>query len=156
MTEHHGSANPIFDAVAMERLTCAAVPPILCWRRTFPGLPDQPKEARDFAGFLADDHVRASDVRLVTSELATNTLRHTRSGLPGGLFIVDVRRSRRGLAIAVVDQGGPSQPTLRPTGHSLDALTESGRGLFTVEAYATWWAWRGDERSRTVTAFFWD
>jgi serine/threonine-protein kinase RsbW len=156
MAENPGNESPIFESLAMERLACAAVPPVMCWRRAFRGLPDQPREARDFAGFLVADHARASDVRLVTSELATNTLRHTRSGLPGGLFLVDVRRSRRGLAVAVVDQGGLNKPMLRPVEATLDALTESGRGLYTVEAYATWWTWRGDERSRTVTAFFCD
>jgi hypothetical protein len=45
---------------------------------------------------------------------------------------------------------------LRPVEHTIDALTESGRGLYTVARYATWWTWHGDERSRTVTAFFWD
>ncbi|HEU5159285.1 MAG TPA: ATP-binding protein [Streptosporangiaceae bacterium] len=130
---------------------CGEAWPIMCRRRVFPGTSEQVRAARDFIRSLLADHSCADDILLVVSELVSNATRHSRSGLPGGLVVIEVRRWRRWLAVAVIDQGGPSEPVMRPPA---DPLSEGGRGLPTVDACARWWCWRGDTRGRTVTAFF--
>jgi serine/threonine-protein kinase RsbW len=141
-------------SVALDRLAGKDVLPVLCWRRTFPGTPEQGTHARGLVRAVLGGHPHLDDILLVASELFANAVRHTRSALPGGLVVMEIRRWRRGVAVAVVDQGGPSEPVLRPIDETADALCEYGRGLATVEAYATWWKWRGDSGGRTVTAFF--
>src|SRR5918999_3541810 len=93
--------------------TCADALP-MCWRRAFPGTPEHGSQARGFVRSLLGDHPLLDDVLLVTAELFANAVRHSRSARPGGLVIVEIRRWRRGVAIAVVDQGGPGEPAPRP------------------------------------------
>ncbi|MGH8883323.1 MAG: ATP-binding protein, partial [Stackebrandtia sp.] len=93
------------------------------------------------------------DVRLVLDELVVNTLRHTRSGAPGGRFAVKVRRDVAGVTVWVADEGGPSEPRVRDLTPE-STFAESGRGLFTVDALAAHWSWQGDARGRTVRATF--
>jgi hypothetical protein len=138
----------------MVRLACDDVLPVMSWRRAFPGDPKQGKRARDFARVLLVDHPRVADILAVIAELFANAVCHSASGSPGGLVVLELRRWRRGVAVAVIDQGGPTEPVVRTVDETLDALAEGGRGLLTVGAYATWWCCRGDSRGRTVTAFF--
>ncbi|WP_378062975.1 ATP-binding protein [Actinomadura yumaensis] len=137
-----------------DRLACGDFLPVMCWRWGFPGRPDQVAQVREISRPLLAGHPLEGDILLVLSELLSNAIRHTRSARPGGLVVTEVRRWRRGVAVAVIDQGGPNEPVLRTAGETLDAFAEGGRGLLTVDAYATWWRWHGDARSRTVTAFF--
>ncbi|MBA9004813.1 ATP-binding protein [Thermomonospora cellulosilytica] len=120
------------------------------WRRTFPGEADQAAAARRFAAALLPDCPFLDDVLLVVAELAGNALRHTRSGRPGGRFTVEIRRHGALVAVAVTDQGGPTEPSITEAG----PLAESGRGLHTVSACASHWTWSGDRAGRTVTAVF--
>src|SRR4051812_30458687 len=114
------------------------------WRRTFPGHPDQARPARHFVAFLLSGCSLADDAVSVTGELVANALRHTYSGKPGGLFIVEVRRWYGGAAVSVTDQGGPNEPTIRaPT-----ETAESGRGLHTINVLTDRWCWTGDASSR--------
>jgi anti-sigma regulatory factor (Ser/Thr protein kinase) len=141
-------------SAALARSSCADVLPVMCWRRAFPGLPEQGTQARGLVRVLYGGHPLLDDIVLVASELFANAVRHSRSALPGGLVLMELRRWRRGVAVAVIDQGGPSEPVSRPVGETAEALCDGGRGLATVEAYASWWKWRGDASGRTVTAFF--
>ena len=120
------------------------------WRRTFPGRADQARSARDFVAFLLAGCAPADDAVLAVAELVANTLRHTRSALPGGEFVVEVRRWCSGISIGVTDQGGASEPEARDA----DDLAESGRGLKTVAMLASRWDWTGDTNGRTVIAVF--
>jgi anti-sigma regulatory factor (Ser/Thr protein kinase) len=138
-------------AEAMTWPACGQVLPVMYWRRVFPGSSEQVRAARDFVRSLLADHSRGDDILLVSSELVSNASRHSTSGLPGGLVVLEIWSWRRWLALAVIDQGGPSEPVVR---QPIDPLSEGGRGLLTVDACATWWCWRGDARGRTVTAFF--
>ena len=53
--------------------------------RSFPGTPEAVSAVRAWvAGFVPGSAV-ADDVALITSELVTNAVLHTASGLPGGL-----------------------------------------------------------------------
>lgn len=113
---------------------------------SFPGTPDSVAAARRFvAGVLracpqADAPEEMVDrAELIVSELATNAIRHTRSGEPGQTFRVHVYTDARGLHVQV--------HTLAPhRGHSVpravscrDPWAEHGRGLLLVDRLATAW-----------------
>jgi serine/threonine-protein kinase RsbW len=122
----------------------------LCWRRTFPGRPDQAHPARDFVAFLLTGCTLVDDAVYAAAELVANALRHTRSALPDGLIVVEVRRWPCGMSVGVTDQGGAGEPAVREA----DALAESGRGLKAVASLASHWDWTGDANGRTVIAVF--
>ncbi|MCW2948699.1 MAG: putative anti-sigma regulatory factor, serine/threonine protein kinase [Actinoallomurus sp.] len=122
----------------------------LVWRRSFPGLAEYVRRAREFVGFLLADLPDVDDVILVVSEFAANALRHTASAQPGGRFLLEVRRWRDGAAVALTDQGSHKVPTIPEP----DDLCECGRGLQTVRALASEWHWTGDRGGRTFTATF--
>lgn len=126
-----------------------------CWRREFPGRPEQARELRRYLTRILADCRFLDDVLLGADELAVNTLRHTRSGLPGGRFTVGIRRwgcgeAQERVAITVEDQGGESEPAVRPA----DGYAESGRGLLTLSRTAHSWGWFGNAAGRTVCAVF--
>ncbi len=123
---------------------------VLIWRRSFPGLAEHVRQAREFAGFLLADLPRVDDVVLVVSEFAANALRHTASARPGGRYLLEVRRWRDGASVSLTDQGSHKVPTIPEP----DDMSECGRGLQTVGALATEWHWSGDCRGRTFTAAF--
>jgi anti-sigma regulatory factor (Ser/Thr protein kinase) len=136
------------------------------WRREFPGTADQIRQVRVFAAALLADCPFLADILLGVDELAVNTLRHTRSGEPGGCFSVELRRwygvlqaggkETELVAVSVQDQGGQGEPVSDP--RDLDDeefwLAESGRGLWTVARTAAGWGWFGNATGRTVTALF--
>jgi anti-sigma regulatory factor (Ser/Thr protein kinase) len=138
----------------MTTLTTATYDPVpsdaMCWRRSFPGRADEGHAVRQFATVLLGSCELTDDLVQVLAELFGNAVRHTHSGRPGGLVLVEIRRWTGGAAISVTDQGGPNHP--RPG--LPDPLAECGRGLYTVGAYATSWGWHGSTHSRTVTAVF--
>ncbi|GAA1862805.1 ATP-binding protein [Actinomadura bangladeshensis] len=122
----------------------------LRWRRAFPGEPVQARAARRFTAMLLDGCPLLDDVLLAVDELVVNALRHTKSGQPGGTFTVEITRWDGAVAVAVTDEGAPSEPVV--TDAADDA--ESGRGLRTVSLMAAGWGWFGNDRSRTVAAVF--
>ncbi|MEO3782287.1 ATP-binding protein [Actinocorallia sp. B10E7] len=132
-----------------------------CWRREFPGDPEQARAVRRFVGALLADCPFADEVLLGCGELVANTVRHTRSGLPGGRFTVEVRRWRGTcgaydketelVALCVSDQGGDGEPN---TSFPEDEYSETGRGLWTVAQTAASWGWFGGPAGRSVCAVF--
>lgn len=95
-----------------------------------PGQPETLALARAWVlGLLPTGCPRADDVALVVSELATNAVIHSASGMPGGVVDVLVDIELDAVAVAVVDQGPALVPAMRPDG-------ESGRGLQIVTALA--------------------
>lgn len=121
----------------------------MCWRRTFPGHPEQGRPAREFTAYLLSGRALAGDPVSTVAEFVVNALRHTRSASPGGHFTVEVRRWPSGISIGLTDQGGTSEPAVREP----DPI-ESGRGLTTVAALARHWDWTGGSSGRTVIAVF--
>ncbi|MDN3354633.1 ATP-binding protein [Actinomadura sp. DC4] len=123
---------------------------VLIWRRSFPGLPEHVRKAREFTGFLLADLPRVDDIVLVVSEFAANALRHTASARPGGHYLLEVQRWRHGASVALTDEGSHKVPRVPEP----DDMSECGRGLQTVRALATEWHWTGDAHGRTFTAAF--
>jgi serine/threonine-protein kinase RsbW len=119
------------------------------WTRCLPGLPASITEARRFVtSYLREfSPGLAMTAELAVSELATNALKHSRSGEPGGMlwvtvtvFFGDVVR------IAVTDQGGPGRPVVLTAAES----AECGRGLQLLAATVKDWGHHGDGHGRTV------
>jgi len=125
---------------------------VLIWRRSFPGLAEHVRRAREFTGFLLADLPDVDDVVLVVSEFAANALRHTASARPGGRYLLEIRRWRAGASVSLTDQGSHKVPTVPEP----DDMAECGRGLQTVRALAAEWHWTGDCRARTFSATFTD
>ena len=119
-----------------------------CWSRCFPGQPCEISAARAYLAEVvgqAGCRELADDACLLVSELAGNAVLHTRSGSPGGSFVVAVESCSDGLRISVTDQGGQDVPQVLH-----EEREESGRGLSIVEALARRWDAYGDRESRTV------
>jgi anti-sigma regulatory factor (Ser/Thr protein kinase) len=117
--------------------------------RVFLGTPDQIRAVRGYVRTGFAGHAAAQDAELVASELATNAVSHSASGLPGGIFLVHLARLSPGdVAIIVTDQGGTDHPRLPDAG--LDS--ESGRGLAVVHALSSLLASSRDDRYHSVLA----
>lgn len=141
------------EAAAAAVMMCRQVEhgfrPPMVWRWPFAGRNEEAATARRFVRFLLHGFPGVDDVEQVAGELIANALTHTRSGAPGGRFVVEVRRWPDSVALTVLDLGGPNDP--RPGD---GAVAENGYGLLTVRALAAWWGWHGDARGRAVTAIF--
>ncbi|MFL1433043.1 MULTISPECIES: ATP-binding protein [unclassified Nocardiopsis] len=103
---------------------------------------------------------------LLGGELATNAIRHSLSGRPGGTYTLLVHRNRDGLRLACRDRGGlrtrdahlkPGKNNLTPPadfepepGSESEPASESGRGLALVDALASAWGDNGNAEFRTV------
>jgi len=114
-------------------------------RRVFPGRPDQVACARRFISQVLTRCPAAADAVLLTSELVTNTLQHTRTGA-GGDFEVIACHSRSGIRVTITDDGSRAAPV--PAPHP--TLATCGRGLALVGALSARWGQQGDERGRAV------
>ncbi len=98
---------------------------------------------------------RAFALVVVVSELTTNALTHSASGLAGGHIRVEMEQlTTRLVRIAVTDDGPrPGQPIHFPELRSEgDVLAACGRGLRLVELLSTNWGWEG-EPGRPLTVW---
>jgi serine/threonine-protein kinase RsbW len=114
-------------------------------RRSFPGCPDQVAQARDFTRRTLGPCPVTEDAVLLVSELVTNALRHTATGL-GGRFDVTILGDDSSVMIAVTDNGSDKVPVCGATGPE----DMSGRGLELVESIADRWGHCGGRHGRTV------
>jgi anti-sigma regulatory factor (Ser/Thr protein kinase) len=106
-----------------------------------PGKDHSVPVARHFVGraLMAVGHQSVDDAQLVTSELFTNAVIHTRSGRPGGLVGVEVLAIGDEFArIEVVDEGAAVLPHLRAP---RDGGCH-GRGLHLVDQMSERWGMR--------------
>jgi hypothetical protein len=117
------------------------------WRRTFPGEPRQLGELRGWIASLLPPRPPRDDVTSVADELASNAIRHTRSGNDGGLFTVEITRHGPLVRVTVTDEGAPHGPALVD-----DPDSEHGRGLVVVNALAVRAGVHGDCHGRRVWA----
>ncbi|NRQ32159.1 ATP-binding protein [Nonomuraea sp. NN258] len=115
----------------------------------FPGVPSQVSRARGLVtAALGRDHPLYDDCVLLTSELATNAILHSRSG-SGGSFTVAVRSSDTLVRVAVVDGGSDGPPCVCRTGSDAGQAT-SGRGLPLIEALSHRWGFTRENGSTAV------
>jgi anti-sigma regulatory factor (Ser/Thr protein kinase) len=117
------------------------------------GLVERVRVVRSFVGaVLGPEHPCGDDAMLLASELFTNSLRHSSSGLPGETVTVTVTvtvtAGAGAVRVEVADRSGPGAPELRRAGED----AEDGRGLGIVERLAERWGWRR-RGGRTVTWF---
>ena len=100
-----------------------------------PGVPESVREARAMVRRQIGRRRAAEAAALAVSELATNAIAYTRSGLPGGTFAVSVQDVPGGVVIRVCDQGARAEPVLADP----EPGAEHGRGLLIVAAVAEEW-----------------
>jgi anti-sigma regulatory factor (Ser/Thr protein kinase) len=108
-----------------------------------PGRAAQVREARTFIAKTLADHGLCHEVAcMLASELVTNSLKHSDSGLPGGAVTIAVTIERDTAAggaalIEVTDNGGRAEPVLRDA----DPFAVCGRGLQLVDAMSDDWGY---------------
>ena len=114
-------------------------------RRMFPGTLEEVASARAFVRQNIQGCPLADDAILLTSELCTNALQHSRSG-NGGAFDVVVYNRPGWLRIDVRDDG----PVGAPGRETREDSPENGRGLGIVASLAHSWGQYGDEYGHTI------
>ena len=139
--------TPAFSAGSAASGAAASRPAARSLRRTFRGEPGQVPLARDFVfRYLNGRHCPAGavqDILVCATELAANAVVHSRSGLPGGHFSVEVACAGQSVSVAVEDSGGLWAE--RDHG-GIDA--ECGRGLHVVSALSADMGITGDASGR--------
>lgn len=140
--DHHVGHDPNDDRNA-------AVPEAT--RRRFPGLPSQISYARRFVERQLAASPELITATLLTSELATNAIRHSASGCDSGKFEVCVEQTPGWARVEVRDLGSTTEAP-QPQHRDPYDTAENGRGLDLVEALASKWGTepRRDGRGRQV------
>lgn len=113
------------------------------------GVGERARVVRAFVGaVLGPEHPCEDDAVLLASELFSNSVQHSSSGLPGETVTVTVTARADAVRVEVADRSGRGVPELRPAGRD----AEGGRGLGLVAELAARWGWRR-RGARTVTWF---
>jgi serine/threonine-protein kinase RsbW len=85
----------------------AVRPRATVFERTYLGTMEQVRDVCADMTAITDGYALSDDLVLITSELATNAIRHSRSGRPAGEFTVRVTLYPYDYAwVEVIDQGG--------------------------------------------------
>jgi anti-sigma regulatory factor (Ser/Thr protein kinase) len=115
---------------------------------TIPGRPDQVATARAFVSRTLSSHRIGADndaATLLTSEIVTNAIQHTKSGVDGGTVTIVVIGVPRGVLVEVIDGGSAGVPTVKG-----DLYAAEGHGLFLVQHLAAQWGYLRDPAGTTV------
>jgi anti-sigma regulatory factor (Ser/Thr protein kinase) len=115
---------------------------------TLPGRPEQVGLARAFvARTLGANEVGADDdaATLLTSEIVTNAIQHTKSGVGGGTVTIVVIGVSRGVLIEIIDDGSAGTPVVKG-----DLYAAEGHGLFLVQQLAAQWGYLRASTGTTV------
>lgn len=117
-------------------------------RLTLAGLPQNVRPARRFvADTIGSTHRQCDTAVLLTSELVTNAIAHSRSGRSGGTLELVVSATCSGLLVSVTDDGCETGlPAITTPGGT------SGNGLVLVDSLSDGWGYRCDS-GRTVAWF---
>jgi anti-sigma regulatory factor (Ser/Thr protein kinase) len=100
---------------------------------------------------LLDGFPLVDDVILCVCELATNAVRHSRSGGPGGRFVVRTEiHDGEYVWAEVEDQGGTWPGKAEGTACAESEDDQRGHGLDIVAALASEWGIDGDRTSRVA------
>lgn len=120
----------------------AEQPGVTC-ARAFAGLPESVSAARCWVAGLVPGSSAAGDTALLTSELVTNAILHSASGLPGGQVTVNVRAQHGMVRVDVTDQGElpPCFPRHRGLGQGL-AIVAALAAVFGADGTDRWFALR--------------
>jgi anti-sigma regulatory factor (Ser/Thr protein kinase) len=115
---------------------------------TIPGRPEQVGLARAFvAQTFSSKQIQADcdAATLLTSEIVTNAIQHTRSGGDRGTVTVVVIGVTHGVLIEIIDDGSAGSPVVKG-----DLYAAEGHGLFLVQHLATEWGYLKDSAGTTV------
>lgn len=108
---------------------------------TIAGRPERVAAARAFASaVLGRQHPAGETAVLLVSDLVTNSVRQSASGLPGRMVTVTVLSGGDVTRVQVTDLSGITVPALRP----VVSGTTGGRGLHLVDALAARWGFEQD------------
>jgi anti-sigma regulatory factor (Ser/Thr protein kinase) len=118
---------------------------VIAQARIFEGSPEEVRNVRYFVRQLVDGCPTADDVVLLSSELATNAVLHSASGIDG-TFSVHVLIEGRHVRVEVHDLGSDTAPTL----HQPRQPGECGAGLRIVEEIADRWGFDGGPNGQVV------
>jgi anti-sigma regulatory factor (Ser/Thr protein kinase) len=115
---------------------------------TIPGHPEQVAAARAFiARTFSAKQIRADAeaATLLTSEIVTNAILHTKSGVDGGTVTVVVIGVPHGVLVEIIDDGSAGTPIVKG-----DLYAAQGHGLFLVQQLAAHWGYLRDSAGTTV------
>ncbi len=136
------ASDPVADPALLPRR-------LILGSLTLIGRPEHVREARRFvAKAIGADHPQADTAMLLTSELVTNAVTHSRSRLPGGTVKLVVARKSPGLLIFVTDNGSDGKKPTVGSGQG----GEHGNGLLLVASLAD--AWGFDRNSARTVVWF--
>lgn len=119
--------------------------PTVLEERVFVRSEHELRNVRRFVGKLVKGSPVVDDAIFLASELATNAVIHTASGL-GGKFSVVVQVADKRVRVEVHDEGSTAAPVVRRS----STAQESGLGLSLVEVLAERWGHDGGPRGRAV------
>jgi len=119
-------------------------------------IPGQPRHLRAARAFVADtlgpDCPCTESAVLLASELIANAMQHSNSRHDGQTITTNLVAIPGGIRAEVIDAGGPTVPSLRPTQFGQPDLAERGRGLQLIDMLADRWDYSRDEAA-TITWF---
>ena len=115
-----------------------------------PGRPEHVREARTFAArVLAGLGPVAETAMLLTSELVTNAVRHSRSRSAGGTVSVVILQDPAGVRIEVTDDGSDTgTPVVKA-----DTFASDGHGLLLVQSLSEQWGYLRSGSAGTTVWF---
>jgi anti-sigma regulatory factor (Ser/Thr protein kinase) len=115
---------------------------------TIPGRPEQVSAARAFVSRTLSAHQIDTDndaAALLTSEIVTNAIAHTKSGVDGGTVTIVVIAIPHGVLVEVIDSGSAATPVVKS-----DLYADDGHGLYLVQHLAAQWGYLRDPAGTTV------
>jgi len=115
---------------------------------TIPGHPEQVSAARAFVARTLSAHRPGTDAdtaTLLTSEIVTNAIVHTKSGVEGGTVTIVVIGIPRGVLVEIIDGGSAGAPVVKG-----DLYATDGHGLFLVQNLAAQWGYLREPAGTTV------
>jgi anti-sigma regulatory factor (Ser/Thr protein kinase) len=116
-------------------------PEAATFQRTYRGSKDQARQVRRDLAPMLDGFPRSDDLILLASELVANAVIHSRSGQPGGTFLVRAQVNPGEHAwVEVEDQGGPwaAKESDDEHGRGLELVAElAGEGNWTIDTGTT-------------------
>jgi anti-sigma regulatory factor (Ser/Thr protein kinase) len=115
---------------------------------TIEGHPQQVAAARAFVARTLSAcrlKVDSDAATLLTSEIVTNAIMHTKSGVPGGTITIVVFAVPHGVLVEVIDEGAAGVPIVKG-----DLYAAEGHGLFLVQQLAAQWGYLRDPAGTTV------